>query len=204
MSTPIAIPLSKGESTRAAIVDCALALARQIGLEALSIGMLAERLAMSKSGVFAHFGSKEELQLAVMEEAQARFIEQVLRPALAAPRGLPRLRQLFERWLAYSAGTELPGGCLMIQAAAEFDDQPGAVRDFLVEGQRQWRDTLAKAVAMTQERGELAADVDPSQLAFEIFGLALAAHHDVRLLGEAAGLGRAQRGLERLLKSYAS
>ncbi|MBI2381925.1 MAG: TetR/AcrR family transcriptional regulator [Gammaproteobacteria bacterium] len=196
--------MSKGEATRAAILDCALALSKQIGLEALSIGMLAERLSMSKSGVFAHFGAKEELQIAVLEEAQARFTEQVVRPALGAPRGLTRLRTLFTRWMEYSAASGEPGGCLLIQAAAEFDDKPGAVRDCLVRGQRQWREALSRAVAMCVERGELAADADCEQLAFEIFGLALAAHHDVRLFGEQAGRARALRGLERLLAACAA
>lgn len=196
--------MSKGEATRAAILDCALGLSKQIGLEALSIGMLAEAMGMSKSGVFAHFGAKEELQIAVLEEAQARFTEQVVRPALAAPRGLTRLRELFGRWMDYSAASGVPGGCLMIQAAAEFDDKPGAVRDSLVQIQRQWREALIRAVGLCIERGELAAGSDCEQLAFEIFGLALAAHHDVRLFGEAAGRARALRGLERLLAASAA
>lgn len=193
--------MGKGQQTRTQILSAALSIAKSVGLGGLTIGMLAERLSMSKSGVFAHFGSKEELQLAVLEQAQHQFAEQVMSPALQAPRGLARLTVLFDGWLAHSATLHENGGCLMIQTAAEFDDQPGPVRDQLIAGQRWWREALAKAVRLAVESGELAADSDCAQLAFELFGLALAAHHDSRLFGEAEGAERARRGLQRLLRS---
>jgi len=121
----------KGDATRAAIVEAALALARRDGLEGLTIGVLAERMRMSKSGVFAHFGSREELQLAVIREYAARFVDEVLRPAVQRPRGLPRLRALLARWLALLA-RELTQGCLMISGASEYDDRPGPLRDAVV------------------------------------------------------------------------
>lgn len=191
--------MNKGEQTRLSILDTAYDMARQVGLQGLTVGTLADRLGKSKSGVFAHFGSKEELQLAVMEEAEARFRESVVRPAFAAPRGLARLRALFDRWLAFSVSQSLPGGCLMVQAAAEFDDQPGAVRDLLVEFQLQWRTALIKAVQMAVDKSELTADTDTEQFAFEITGLVLAAHQATRLLGFDDAHARARRGLERLI-----
>ncbi|HXH03285.1 MAG TPA: helix-turn-helix domain-containing protein [Candidatus Competibacteraceae bacterium] len=191
--------MSKGEQTRAAILAAALDMARQLGLEGLTIGTLAERLGLSKSGVFAHFGSKEELQLAVLREAQERFVAAVLRPALAEPRGLARLRALFERWLAWSANLPEPGGCLMMAAAYEFDDRPGPVRDALAEGQRAWRASLTRTIRLAIDSGELRPDTDAEQFAFELFGVALAAHHDTRLLGEARAREHALRALERLI-----
>ena len=123
--------LMKGQQTRAAIVDAALALATQIGLEGLSIGALAEVTQMSKSGVFAHFGSREELQISVVREYHAHFEEEVFYPALAAARGLPRLRALFDRWMK-RVSVEIDSGCIYISGAVEFDDRPGPVRDALV------------------------------------------------------------------------
>ncbi|NQD35852.1 TetR/AcrR family transcriptional regulator [Permianibacter sp. IMCC34836] len=191
--------MSKGEQTRQHILGTALGMARERGLEGLTIGSLADGLAMSKSGVFAHFGSKEELQIAVLKEAAERFAEQVLRPALAQPRGVARVRAILQHWLAYSVASGLPGGCLFIAAAAEFDDKPGPVRDFLQQQQSQWRLSLLKAIQMAVDAGELPAETDPEQFGFELFALVLASHHDQRLLGETQALGRAQRGFERLL-----
>ena len=191
--------MSKGEQTRQHILGTALAMARECGLEGLTIGSLADGLHMSKSGVFAHFGSKEELQIAVLKEAAERFADQVLRPALAAPRGLSRLRAILEHWLAYSVASGLPGGCLFIAAAAEFDDKPGPVRDFLQQQQGQWRQTLLRAVGMAVETGELPPETDAEQFGFEMFALVLACHHDQRLLSERHAVDRARTGFERLL-----
>ena len=129
--------LMKGRQTRAAIVDAALALASQIGLEGLSIGALAEVTGMSKSGVFAHFGSREELQISVVREYHAKFEDEVFRPSMKAPRGLPRLRTLFDRWLK-RVSVEIDSGCLYISGAVEFDDRPGPVRDALADSVNTW------------------------------------------------------------------
>lgn len=188
----------KGEATRAAIVEAALALARRDGLEGLTIGVLAEQMQMSKSGVFAHFGSREELQLAVMKEYAARFVDQVLRPAVRRPRGLPRLRALLENWLALLA-RELEQGCLMISGASEYDDRPGPLRDAVVEIVEGWKRELLRAIEQARDEGHLKRDVDSEQLVFEIYGLMLVLHQDARLLHSPDSVKRARAGLERLL-----
>jgi AcrR family transcriptional regulator len=196
--------MRKGEQTRTLILNEAVALASQVGLEGLSIGSLAERLGLSKSGLFAHFGSKEDLQLQTLKQSQARFAETVFRPALAAPRGLPRLRAFFDNWLSWiEAHRDQPGGCLMLAASVEYDDRPGAVRDVLVAGQRELRGAIAKAVRLAVEAGHLRPDADPWQLTFEIFGIVLATHHDGRLLGDARAGERARTAFQRLIATNA-
>lgn len=197
--------LRKGERTRAAILDEALALASQRGLEGLSIGALASALGMSKSGLFAHFGSKEDLQVQTLERAQARFEQAVFRPAMAEAPGLPRLRAIFGRWLAWlEGGKDVPGGCTILAAAAEYDDRPGAVRERVLAGQRELRGALAKAVRGAVDAGHLRAGTDPWQVTFEIYGMILAAHHERRLLGDPRAAFRAQAAFERLLGEHAS
>jgi len=174
----------KGEQTRAAILDTAVKLASRDGLDSLTIGTLAEATDMSKSGLFAHFGSREELQLAVLAHGEALFAEKVLRPALQRPRGIPRLKALFSHWLDWTDSAELPGGCVMLGAAAEFDDRPGPVRDALVRGQRAWIDMLKKAVRLAIDEGQLRPDTDVEQFVFECFGIDLSFHHHRRLLDD--------------------
>ena len=195
--------MRKGEQTRTLILNESVALASQVGLEGLSIGSLAGRLAMSKSGLFAHFGSKEDLQVQTLKQAQTLFFEQVLSPALKQARGLPRLRALFSNWLAWVKRNDgLPGGCLMLAASVEYDDRPGAVRDLLVAGQRELRGAIAKSIRLAIDEGHLASETDPWQLAFELIGIVLAAHHDRRLLGDARSLSRAQDAFERLIEAH--
>jgi AcrR family transcriptional regulator len=193
--------MRKGEQTRTLILNEAVALASQVGLEGLSIGSLADRLTMSKSGLFAHFGSKEDLQLLTLKQTQALFFEEVFAPALKQARGLPRLRAIFSNWLQW-VKRDLPGGCLMLAAAAEYDDRPGAVRDLLVAGQRELRGAVAKAIRIAIDEGHLEPDTDPWQLTFELFGIVLATHHDFRLLGDARALERAGAALERLIEAH--
>lgn len=192
---------TKGERTRAAILDAALQLVSKSGLDGLTIGTLAEETGLSKSGLFAHFGSREELLLAVLEHGQREFTEIVLKPALARPRGIPRLKAMFTHWLDWTESAALPGGCPMIGAAAEFDDRPGPVRDLLASGQRAWIDALKRAVQQAVDEGQLAAATDPEQIAFEMFGIALVVHHHRRLLGYPKARARALAALERLLAS---
>ncbi len=195
--------MRKGEQTRTLILNEAVALASQVGLEGLSIGSLAERLDMSKSGLFAHFGSKEDLQVRTLGRAQELFLEQVFSPALKQPQGLPRLRALFSSWLAWlESNDDLPGGCLMLAASAEYDDRPGAVRDLLVAGQRELRGAIAKAIRLAIDEGHLEPQTDPWQLTFELFGIVLATHHDLRLFGDARALDRASDALERLIEAH--
>lgn len=195
------IPIRKGEKTRELILNDAVALASQVGLEGLSIGSLAARTGMSKSGLFAHFGSKEDLQLATLQRAEELFEENVFRPAIAAPRGLPRLRALLTHWLRWANDSNacLPGGCLLISAASEYDDRPGPIRDALANGQRELRGAIAKAVRLAIEMGDLAGDVDPWQFTFEFYGIVLAAYHERRLLNDRRAKERALRAFERLV-----
>jgi AcrR family transcriptional regulator len=154
---------------------------------------------MSKSGLFAHFGSREELLIAVLERGQREFVDLVVNPALAKPRGLPRLKALFTHWLDWTESANLPGGCPMIGGATEFDDKPGLVRDTLATGQRAWIDTLNRAIRQAIEQKQLAADTDPEQISFELFGIALVVHHHRRLLGYQKARGRALEALEALI-----
>ncbi|MBI5716097.1 MAG: TetR/AcrR family transcriptional regulator [Burkholderiales bacterium] len=191
----------KGQQTRAAILDAALSLASQMGLEGLSIGALAEVMHMSKSGVFAHFGSREELQISVIREYHARFEEEVFFPAIREPRGLPRLTALFERWI-HRVSVELDSGCIYISGAVEFDDRPGPVRDALATMVRAWHAALERAIRASIEAGHLRADADAAQMLFEIHGLILALHHDWRFLRNAGVLDRARTGFERVIAFY--
>jgi AcrR family transcriptional regulator len=194
---------TKGERTRATILDEALRIVSKAGLDGLTIGTLADATGMSKSGLFAHFGSREELLLAVLAHGQAEFTEVVFQPALAKPRGLPRLRAMFVNWLDWTESAELPGGCPMIGGASEYDDKPGPVRDLLAGGQRAWIETLKRAVRQAAvEEGQLAKDTDPEQIAFEIFGIALVVHHHRRLLGYRKARERALVALDALLQRY--
>jgi AcrR family transcriptional regulator len=193
--------LHKGQATRAAILDSALALASQMGLEGLSIGALAEVAGMSKSGVFAHFGSREELQIAVIREYHRRFEDEVFFPALRESRGVPRLRALFERWVR-RVSVEVDSGCIYISGAVEFDDRPGPVRDALVAMVRAWQDALERAIRLAIDEGQLRADTDAQQLLFEIHGLILALHHDARLMRTPGALQRAQRAFDRLVAHH--
>jgi AcrR family transcriptional regulator len=191
----------KGQQTRATILDAALSLASQMGIEGLSIGALAEVTGMSKSGVFAHFGSREELQISVIREYHERFEEEVFHPAMRQPRGLPRLRALFENWVAKVA-TEIDSGCIYISGAVEFDDRPGPVRDALAGMVLLWHGALGRAIRMAVELGQLRADTDPMQLLFEIHGLILSLHHDARFLRSAGAEDRARKAFERVIQFY--
>jgi len=191
-------PLMKGRQTRAAILDAALKLASHMGLEGLSIGALAEVTEMSKSGVFAHFGSREELQISVVREYHNRFEDEVFAPALREPRGLPRLRALFERWVR-RVSAEIDSGCIYISGAVEFDDRPGPVRDALVTMVQTWQQALGRAIRAAIAEGHLSADTDPDQILFELHGLVLALHHDARFLRNPSAATHARAGFERLV-----
>jgi AcrR family transcriptional regulator len=190
--------LQKGQQTRATILEAALGLASSMGLEGLSIGALAEVTQMSKSGVFAHFGSREELQISVIREYHAKFEEEVFFPAVREARGLPRLRALFERWVK-RVSVELDSGCIYISGAVEFDDRPGPVRDALATMVQAWHTALEKAIRIAIDEGQLRPDTDPLQMLFEIHGLILALHHDARFLRNPGSVERARLGFERLL-----
>ncbi len=193
--------LLKGQQTKAAIVDAALGLASQIGLEGLSIGALAEITGMSKSGVFAHFGSREELQISVVREYHERFEREVFYPAMQAPRGIPRLQAMFDNWMVQTSA-EIDSGCIYISGAVEFDDRTGPVRDALASSVTSWQAALHRAVEQAQEEGHLVRQADPLQAAFEIHGLILALHYEARFLKLPGASERARQGFARLLERY--
>jgi AcrR family transcriptional regulator len=189
----------KGQQTKAAIVDAALNLAAQVGLEGLSIGAVAELTQMSKSGVFAHFGSREELQISVVREYHARFEQEVFYAAMSAPRGLPRLRAMFDNWMKRTS-IEIDSGCIYISGATEFDDRPGPVRDALVESVSIWQGAMFRAVQQATAEGHFRADADERQIAFEIHGLILASHYEARFLHVPGSIDRARRGFENIIQ----
>lgn len=193
--------LQKGQQTKAAIVEAALGLATQIGLEGLSIGALAEVTQMSKSGVFAHFGSREELQISVIREYHERFEQDVFYPSLDAPRGLPRLQSMFANWMKRTS-IEIDSGCIYISGAVEFDDRPGPVRDALASSVQTWHAAMKRTIAMAKEEGHLRGDVDEEQMLFEIHGLILALHYEARFLKNPGSIARANAGFENILQRY--
>lgn len=197
--------MRKGEQTRSAVVETALGLASTHGLHGLSIGDLASRTGLSKSGLFAHFGSKEHLQQAVLEAAAERFVDRVVRPALKAPRGLTRMRALFDNWLDWLKGSERdgPGGCPILGAAFELDDQTGPLRDMLVCQQKDWLASIGRMVEGAKLTGEIRADIDTAQVAFELQGIALASHFSAHLVGDPMAEPRARAAFEGLLARVA-
>jgi AcrR family transcriptional regulator len=199
MTTP-----TKGEQTRTAILDEALKIASRLGLEGLTIGSLADATGMSKSGLFAHFGSREDLQLAVLEHAAQLYGEKVFVPVLKIERGLPRLRALFGRWLDWTIESGLPGGCIMISAAIEYDDRPGPIRDAAIANQHRGNAITKKAVRLAVEEGHLGPDTDPEQISFEMLGIVLASHNHRRLLGDKEARNRALTAFDELITRHAA
>jgi AcrR family transcriptional regulator len=195
--------MRKGAQTRVAILDVALMIASRHGLEGLTIGLLAESMKMSKSGVFAHFGSREDLQLAVLNLYHQQFAQEVFFPSMKAARGLPRLQALFFRWVKRLT-LELASGCIYVSGAVEYDDRPSAIRQQLVTMVLAWQDALNRCVLQARELGHLRADTDSRQMVFEMYGLILALHHDARFINRAGSVERAHAGFERLLISYQS
>jgi len=193
----------KGQQTKAAIVEAALGLATQIGLEGLSIGALAEVMHMSKSGVFAHFGSREELQISVVREYHARFEEEVFFPALHQPRGLPRLHAMFDNWMNRTS-VEIDSGCIYISGAVEFDDRPGPVRDALADSVRTWLAAMHRAVVQATDAGHFHQHTDAHQVVFEIHGLILALHYEARFLKTPGSIARAKTAFASRVARYAS
>jgi len=189
----------KGERTRSSILQRAVDIASLEGLEGLTIGRLADELEMSKSGLFAHFGSKEELQLATIEAAAERFIDEVMRPAIKAERGYPRLMAIARFWLDYVRRKVFPGGCFFAAASFEFDGRPGPVRDAIARQMDDWFGALERAIRIAKEEGHLKADVDPPQLAFELNALFFGANFAYHLRDDEKAFTRAQRAIEQRL-----
>jgi AcrR family transcriptional regulator len=193
-------PLRKGEQTRVSILDAALAMASRDGLEGLTIGTLADRMGMSKSGVFAHFGSREELQIAVLKRYHEQFEQDVFYPSMREPRGLPRLQALFTRWVE-RVGREIASGCIYISGAVEYDDRPGPIRDQLVDMVGTWQQSLLRATTQAIDEAHLKPDTEAAQLVFEMYGLVLALHHDARFIRSPRAIDHARAGFTRLITS---
>jgi AcrR family transcriptional regulator len=195
---------SDGRRSRAAILDEAARLATVEGIEGLSIARLADGVGMSKSGLFAHFGSKEDLQLATIEAANDIFEERVLEPAAAAAGGLERLRLLAEGYLRYIENETFPGGCFFASVLAEIDMRPGAVRDRLVRFLNEWLGTLERAVRDAQSEGAIAASEDPAQLVFEIEAAIFLANTQFVVSRSAEPIERARRMIDSVLERAAA
>ena len=195
--------MAKGLQTRERILDTAFRLAARDGLEGLSLAGLAGELGMSKSGLFAHFGSKEELQLEMLRTASDRFVAKVLLPAFRQPRGLPRVTALFENWRRWATDPSLPGGCIFVAAAAELDDREGPVRDYVVAKGRELVQSIAAAARLAVEVGHFRRDLDVDQFAFEVHGIYLAFHDAYRLLRDPKAEQRARRAWARLVEDAA-
>jgi AcrR family transcriptional regulator len=191
--------LSKGEQTRQEIVERARALAGEVGLEGLSLGVLAAGMNLSKSGLFAHFRSKEALQIAVLQRAIDHFIQEVIVPALRQPRGEPRLRRLFDLNLAWIHGNARGGSCFFMALTHEYDDRPGAIRDLLVQSQRDWYDTIARAARAAVEERHFRADLDLDQFAYEFVGIGMVFQQVAKLLEDPRAEARARAAFETLL-----
>ena len=194
----------KSELTRAAIVGAALDLAAAEGLESISLQVVADRIGLSKSGVFSRVGSREALQIAVVEEFGRRFIADVFVPAMQQPKGLPRLNEIVRRWILRTRDVEAQQGCIFTAGAFELDDREGPLRDFLLAEVTRWRAALRRTVQQAIEAGHLKPDTDPEQLVGEVYSLAMGLLHDIRFLRDPRAAERAQRTWERLVKTYQS
>jgi AcrR family transcriptional regulator len=194
--------VSKGQQTKEAILDEAVGIVSRVGFNALTIGGLAEQTRMSKSGLFAHFKSKEALQLETLERGRERFTDIVVRPTLAAPRGIARVRALLDHWLVWETEA-LQGGCIFVTASVEFDDQPGPMHDALVRNQRDWSEFIATVAGTAITEGDFRADLDTEQFAFTLLGLIYAFHHTARLLRDPLALSHVRQSFEQLLAASA-
>ena len=193
--------MSKGDDTRERILDRAFLIAGRDGLEGLTIGALADELKLSKSGLFSHFGSKEELQVAVLDVASSRFTERVLLPAFKAPRGLPRLERIFEQWIDWMTDSRMPGGCIFQQAATELDDRQGRPHDVLLESQKNLVDALTKTVQLAIDEGHFSKNTDARQVAYEFEGIMMVMNLYSRLLKDRKAVDRAKAAFKRLVSS---
>lgn len=192
----------RSELTQTAIVDAALEMAALDGLESLSIGEVAKKLALSKSGVFSRVGSREGLQRAVLEEFDRRFQQDILEPALALPRGLPRLDAIMRAWMARGARPGARGACLYVAGAFEFDDRDGPLRELLLDGVRRWRGMLKRSVIQAIDAGQLRADTDAEQLVFELDMLVTGLMRELRFLHNPQASERGWASYRRLIQHY--
>jgi AcrR family transcriptional regulator len=203
MSPAARTATTKGEDTRSQILAAAVEQASAGGFESLTIGTLAEKTGMSKSGLFAHFGSKLDLQIAALDEAARQFTEGVFVPALKVPRGVRRLRAIFDNWISWPHRANLPGGCPIDAALREYQHQPGPMRDAIVARQKSLDTGVTRAVQLAIETGELDSRTDAGQVAFDLVGIVLVFYRSEQLLGTAEASRRARVAFDRVLENHA-
>jgi AcrR family transcriptional regulator len=191
----------KGDATKAAILSAALEVAEVSGLQSITIGVLAEKTNMSKSGVFAHFKAREDLLVEVVREYHRRFEQIVFEPSMAQPKGLPRLRSLIAMWLAISSTSESTGS-IFISGAIEFDDQPGPIRDALVQSVQMWRQAIRRAIVEAVQVGHLKETADPDVMLFQIYSYVLGVYHDLRLLHAEQSMVIAKKLFEEMISQH--
>ena len=185
--------------TREALLERGHALASEVGLQGLTLGQVAREVGISKAGIYAHFESKEDLLREILSRAVSIFVREGVEPALQEPAGEPRLRALFEAWLEWTDASPVPGGCIFISSTVELDDRPGPLRDYLVEVQREWSETLERAASLAAEEGHFREDLDPEQLVFEVYSIVLGYHHFRRFFRDDRAGARARYAFEALL-----
>ena len=194
------IGMAKGEDTKLNVLEAGLDMASQLGLECVTIGNLAKETNLSKSGLFAHFQSKENLQIEILNHAARVFSEGVIIPALKTKAGIPRIRALVDNWIQWTS--ELTGGCIFVSASADFSDRPGRVRDVLLNQQKEWIDCLKRIAQSAVEVGDFRKDIDDDQFAFDLYSLLLGFHLYYNLLDDTETRKRQEAALTRILNSY--
>jgi len=192
--------MSKGEETKLAILETGFSMASTMGLDLVSIGSLAKATNMSKSGLFAHFQSKENLQVEILKHAGDVFAEKIVVPALRTPAGIPRIRALVSNWIQWTS--RLRGGCIFVSASSDFTDRPGKVRDFLLHQQEEWLDCLRRIAESAIRVGDFDADIDQDQFAYDLYSLLLGFHLYHNLLKSEETRKRQEKALEQLLRTY--
>jgi len=192
--------MAKGNDTKSVILESGMEMASQLGLECVTIGTLANNTHMSKSGLFAHFQSKENLQLEILKHAEADFTNFVIVPAVKTKSGIPRIRKLVENWISW--GSKLTGGCIFVAASTEYSDRPGKVRDLLLKQQEDWIESLKRVAQSAVKVGDFKKDIDFGQFAFDLYSLLLGFHYYYRLLNDVKTKERQEKALEELLTKY--
>jgi AcrR family transcriptional regulator len=192
--------MTKGEDTKRVILDAGLKMATQLSLESVTIGNLAKATQMSKSGLFAHFQSKENLQVDILKHAGELFAEAVVIPALLEKPGIPRIKALVDNWINWS--TRMTGGCIFVSSSTEFTDRAGKVRDFILAQQESWIDSLRRIALSAIRVGDFRDDIDSDQFAFELYSLLLGFHYFDKLLNNAETQKRQEAALDQLLNNY--
>lgn len=192
--------MTKGEDTKRIILEAGLDMASQLGLECVTIGALADAAKMSKSGLFAHFQSKENLQIEILNYAAQLFLEDVIAPALKTAAGISRIKALVDKWIRWSS--DLTGGCIFVSGSTDFSDRPGKVRDTLLNQQKEWIDCLRRIAQSAIRVGDFRKDIDCDQFAFDLYSLLLGFHLYYKLLDNPETRKHQEIALDRLLNDY--